>query len=386
MNGIPDSRRILIVTRNLPPLVGGMERLNWHMGQELAKMGEVCFVAPSGAAAEAPAGVRVNEVALNPLPRFLLTAQWSAWRTARRWRPDIVIAGSGLTAPAAWLAARSCGAMSAAYVHGLDMAIRHPVYRALWLPALRRMDRIIANSRATRELAMEAGVGKSRIRIVHPGVDLATDPPGASAIAAFRENYVQGAGPVLLSVGRLTRRKGLREFVTNVLPRIVSKRPDTVLLVIGDSPHRALRADPQTRESIQDAAQAAGVGKHIRFLGVITDRSKLATAYRAADVHVFPVQQIAGDPEGFGMVAIEAAAEGLPTVAYATGGIIDAVAEGRSGHLVPPGDSSRFAQAVLAVLDDPAMRASSAEFARRFAWPEFGRSMHDALENDERLA
>lgn len=386
MNGTPKARRILIVTRNLPPLVGGMERLNWHMGQELAKKGEVCFVAPSGTAAKAPPEVRVHEVALNPLPRFLLAVQWSAWRIARTWKPDIVIAGSGLTAPAAWMAAHSCGAMSAAYVHGLDMAVRHPLYRALWLPTLRRMDRIIANSRATRELALEADVSQTRIRIVHPGVDIAAHSPEPSLIKDFREKHARGAGPVLLSVGRLTRRKGLREFVTHVLPRIVAEHPETVLLVIGDAPDRALHAEAQTRESIQAAAEAAGIGEHIHFLGVITDRERLTVAYRAADVHVFPVQQIPGDPEGFGMVAIEAAAEGLPTVAYATGGIMDAVAEKQSGYLVPAGDSQKFAEAVLAVLDAPAMRASSAGFAKQFAWPEFGMSLHSALESNEKTA
>jgi hypothetical protein len=61
----------------------------------------------------------------------------------------------------ALLAARACGARTAAYVHGLDVVAPHPVYRALWLPALRRMDRVIANSAPTAELARKAGVAPS---------------------------------------------------------------------------------------------------------------------------------------------------------------------------------------------------------------------------------
>lgn len=383
MNSIPgiSPRRILIITRNLPPLVGGMERLNWHMAEELAINAEVRIVAPSGTAGMAPSNVRIQEVALNPLTRFLLSAQWQAYRIARTWKPDVILAGSGLTAPVAWVSARFCGAESAAYVHGLDIATRHPLYRALWLPALRRMDRVIANSRATRQLALDAGIENSRIAIVHPGTDLAQDPPGPAAVEQIRSDQTQGEGPVLLSVGRLTRRKGLREFVTDVLPQIVSARPGAMLLIVGDAPTDALHAESQTQESIQAAADAAGVGANIRFLGVITDRRRLAALYRSADVHVFPVQHIPGDPEGFGMVAIEAAAEGLPTVAYSTNGVVDAVSEGESGLLVPPGDSAGFARAVLELLDNPPSPSMVSKHAEKFSWAHFGEGLRAALDN-----
>lgn len=376
----PQNPRILIITRNLPPLVGGMERLNWHMAEELGKRADVRVIGPVGSAAIAPSNVQVHEIPLKPLPRFLLTALWAAWRIARTWHPHTVLAGSGLTAPPAWLAAHACGASSAVYVHGLDLAIRHPLYRALWLPAIRRMERVIANSRATERLAVDAGVDSSRIAIVHPGVDIPTQPPDESADSHFRAELGLADSPVLLSVGRLTRRKGLREFVTGVLPRIVAARPEVILLVVGDAPRQALSAEPQTQDSIQSAADDLGIGKNVRFLGVITDRERLATIYRAADVHVFPVQQIAGDPEGFGMVAIEAAAQGLPTVAYATGGVVDAVAPGQSGRLVPPGDGPAMVQAIEETLAErETLRGTCRAFAENFSWLRFGAAMADAL-------
>ena len=52
--------RILHITRNLPPLVGGMERLNWHIADELSRYGEVAVVGPEGAAARKPAGVELQ--------------------------------------------------------------------------------------------------------------------------------------------------------------------------------------------------------------------------------------------------------------------------------------------------------------------------------------
>ena len=100
----PARPRLLLVTRNFPPMWGGMERLNWHIAAELAKTFEVRVIAPAGAAQQAPAGVTVIEAPLKPLRRFLLRAASLARREARAWRPHIVLAGSGLTAPLAWWA------------------------------------------------------------------------------------------------------------------------------------------------------------------------------------------------------------------------------------------------------------------------------------------
>ena len=82
------------------------------------------------------------------------------------------------------------------------------------------------------------------------------------------------------------------------------------------------------------------------------------------------------------MVAIEAAAHGLPTVAFATGGIVDAVAEGQSGHLVAPNDYPALAQAALQILaDDPgAWQTRASAFAAQFAWPVMGQKLRDILQ------
>lgn len=378
------ARRVLIITRNLPPLVGGMERLNWHMASELSKIAEVRVVGPQGSAILAPEGIEVVEVPLKPVGVFLAVALRQARHVASHWKPDVILAGSGLTAPVVWWAARSCRAKTAVYAHGLDVAIKQPVYRNIWIPAIRCMGSVIANSSSTAALCRDVGVASTRVAIIHPGVEL---PQGLSdalktrnARDAFRERHRLGERPVLLSVGRLSARKGLREFVSEALPKIVAAHPDAILLIIGDAPSQALRASAQSHESIQAAADAAGVGCNLRFLGKVTDE-ELSAAYNAAEVHVFPVRDIPGDPEGFGMVAIEAAANGLPTVAFGAGGVVDAVSEGKSGHLVPPGDYSALAAAVNNLLDRGMdMRRSCMSFAARFAWPRFADALSEILE------
>lgn len=362
----------------MPPLIGGMERLNWHLADELNKRCDVCVIAPRGSRETAPNGVRTCEVQLRPLPRFLLASARAAVREARRWRPQTVVAGSGLTAPAAWLAARASGSSPCVYVHGLDLSVTNPLYRLLWLPVIRHMDKVFANSNYTRNLALEAGVKASRVAVVHPGVAMPETLPNTEAMEKFLAEHRLKQGSVLLSVGRLSIRKGLREFVTDVLPRIVAVAPNTCLVIAGGAPSDALYGGAQSPDSIQAAAESAGVGDRLRFLGHISDHDK-HIAYHVADVHVFPLREIRGDPEGFGMVAVEAAAYGLPTVAYASGGVIDAVADGVSGRLVPPGDESAFAAAVLEMLESPPSAESLRSFAQGFAWPTFGEKIADAL-------
>jgi phosphatidylinositol alpha-1,6-mannosyltransferase len=365
-----------------------MERLNWHMVAELAKYADVEVIGPIGSATMGPAGVLISEVPLVPLRSFLLGATFAAVARARRFRPHVVLAGSGLTAPVVLLASWIARATSVAYVHGLDLTAQHPVYQRLWIPALRRIQRIIANSRSTAALAAQVGIESTRIQILHPGVALPDVTSDTDEIARFRQKYNLDKKALLLSVGRLSRRKGLLEFVQQALPGIVAKRTDVMLLVVGDAPHDALNAQSQTSEDIRLAAAKSGVEDHVVFLGKISDQ-ELASAFRACDVHVFPIREMPNDPEGFGMVALEAAAHGVPTVAFATGGVVDAVSEGRSGHLVPPGDYSAFAWSVLDTLHGlGAMRESSREFAEQFNWTNFGRKLlacvAGAIETEDR--
>lgn len=377
------TERILIITRNLPPLVGGMERLNWHMADELSKYAEVKVIGPTGSAALKPEHVSLTEAPLKPLPLFLLVTLFKTLWLAIRWKPDVILAGSGLTAPITWLASKLCAARSAAYLHGFDITVKDKLYQRLWVPTFRKIDRIIVNSTPTKGLAFAAGIPERKISIVYPGVSLPEAPQPAESIKAFKEQHGLTDKKILLSVGRLTTRKGLREFVERALPNIVQAEPQAVLVVIGEAPKDSLGAGIQTIESIQAQAERFGVAGHIKFLGVITDKKLLATAYEAADVHVFPVRHIPDDPEGFGMVAIEAAAHRLATVAFATGGIVDAVQHGESGYLADKGSYSELSQYTLQLLQRPLNKAGIQSFAQSFAWEGFGLGVHEGLIQEE---
>lgn len=120
----------------------------------------------------------------------------------------------------------------------------HVVNRRFWLPFLGLLDGIIANSRATFARAERAGIASERIQMIHAGVTIREIEPEARS--RFRSAYGVGHRAMSLSVGRLTRRKGLKHFVTQVLPRIVQKKPTACLYIVGDVPKGAPMAEVKT--------------------------------------------------------------------------------------------------------------------------------------------
>lgn len=369
--------RLLFVTRNFPPLTGGMERLNHQAFVSLSASYRATLCGPEGASAFLPPGTDVCEIPLVPLWRFLAGGQLNALKLARRERPDVVYSGSGLTAPAALVAGRAVRARTVCYLHGLDIVADHPLYRHVFLPAIRRVDRIIVNSRHTAGLAQMAGVQAERIAIVNPGVELPDWTLRDDARERFRQLHGLGDRPLLLAAGRLTQRKGLAEFIRHALPAIREQIPDVLLLIVGSEATSALKHREGVEAGIRATISETAMAAHVRLLGAVDDGT-LSDAYFAADAMTFPVLDLPGDVEGFGMVAVEAAAHGLPTVAFAVGGVPDAVADGTSGWLVKSGDYHAFAGRVLAILSGTTP-SNSAQQCRRhaecFEWAAFGRKL-----------
>ena len=376
--------RALMISRNLPPLTGGMERLNLHAYLALRPRFQTAVCGPSGVGQFLEEGDAVAEVKVASLSRFLVACQWKSLRLALRLRPRLVYSGSGLTAPATLVAARSVGAQAVCFLHGLDIIANHPVYRRLFLPAIQRQDRILVNSHYTAALAKDAGVCANRIRVVHPGVELPDFSAREPTKLAFRERFGLGGRPFLLAAGRLTERKGLGPFIRNSLPEIIQHEPDAVFVVIGGEASQALQHRKGVMTDIRSAAKEVGLESQVRLLGSVPD-AELSQAYFAADVLVFPVLELPGDVEGFGMVAIEAAAHGLRSVAFRVGGVADAIADNVSGWLLEPGDYSGMSRTVIRALDLARARESAEELekvrqhAEGFRWEAFDRTLLEAL-------
>ena len=373
--------RVLLVTRNLPPLLGGMERLNKHLAEALLAYGQLTVIGPTGCSEHLPSGAKVIEMPAQPVSRFLFSSFLAAWMESKS-HFDFVFAGSGLTVPCVRLAARRSGALSVAYVHGLDLVAEHPLYKIVWRRQLRKLDYAIANSSNTANIAAELGVAVGKVEVIHPGVTIPTVDNATGR--KFRKAYGFGDRPILLSVGRLTERKGLSDFVRHTMPIIRKRFPDVLLLVVGNEAPAALAGSAiGGQQRIRDDAERLGLDRNLKIIGTLSDE-QLSWAYFAADVHVFPVKELAGDIEGFGMVAVEAAAHGLYTVAFAVGGVPDAVSNGVSGYLVDDGEYESMAERVCDALQlriSTGFSETATEFARRFEWRQFELRLHGLLDS-----
>jgi 1,2-diacylglycerol 3-alpha-glucosyltransferase len=172
---------------------------------------------------------------------------------------------------------------------------------------------------------------------------------------ALESKYPALAGKqILLFSGRIADEKDPK-FLIPVLADLLEKRDDIALVFAGDGPGR---------RHVESAARRRGIIGSCVFLGYI-DRSELALLYSSASVFVFPSKT-----ETLGLCTIEAMASGLPVVAIGEKGTRD-VMQGDHGGFMVPDDRRAFADAVLRLLEDPALRESkSAEavaWARRFA-------------------
>jgi D-inositol-3-phosphate glycosyltransferase len=199
------------------------------------------------------------------------------------------------------------------------------------------------------------------VEIVPPAVEHAFFAPGNRA-GARRAIGVPADAPLVLFVGRIQPLKA-PDLAIRALAALGPGRPDARLVIVGGA----------------SGSDGTGYASHVRTLAIevgVADRVQfvdpsphhiLASYYRAADVVIVPSRS-----ESFGLVALEAAACGVPVVASAVGGLLDVVIDGVTGLLVPGRDPADYGTALAGVLDDPvgaaAMGTAAAQEARTYTW------------------
>lgn len=369
-------KNALIITRNFPPLTGGMEKMLLYTYRALAERYGCRVVAPKGAGRFVREPQAASEVPLRPLPLFLAAAFIKAFFSCLRQRPGVIVAGSGLVAPIAVALARIFGAKAVTIVHGLDLIVENVIYQKVFVPFIRRSDCVMANSTNTRALAVAKGVTPDRLTIIHPGVELDCGRDHGKS-TGFRDRFAADKVKILLSVGRLMPRKGLAEFIEKSFVNIIRQVPEARLAIIGGEPADALNRKGAEVERIRLLIARHGLEGKVLLLGRVSDEV-LLDAYRESDLFVFPVIETPGDVEGFGMVAVEAAAHGLPVVAFHAGGIGDAVQDGQSGFLVAPGNYEQLTKVIVACLQSPEKgidRQDCLRHAEKFSWQHFGEKL-----------
>ena len=210
------------------------------------------------------------------------------------------------------------------------------------IPRAYRRSAFHAISESTRDDLVARGIAPSRVKVIHPGVDLVTYTP--------RPGLDRTPRPSFLYVGRLQRYKGVGTALA-ALAIARRARPDLVLDIAGTGNDRA---------RLEGLARSLGVTEAVRFHGFVTLDDKLRL-FRTTWAHVFPSVK-----EGWGMTVIEAAACGTPSIASNSPGLRDSVRDGETGYLVPHGDAEPLARRMLELADNPGLVNRLGRQARAF--------------------
>jgi glycosyltransferase involved in cell wall biosynthesis len=338
---------VLFITRKHPPSIGGMQKLSQSLTVEVGKL------APTTTISWGHGTIFLPFFLCYALLRALVTIPFNR-------RIQVVHLSDALLAPLGLLLKTLYHVPVVVTVHGLDITFDNAFYQWIVPRCLRHMDRLICVSSYTRDQCLRRGVPADLCDVIPNGVNMSEftcnfSEDGDATVRALAGRRLEGR-KALLTVGRLIERKGVVHFLDAILPRVLAACPDTCYLIVGEGP---------LREVIETRIASLHLEDHVVLLGQVDDAA-LKAAYHLAALFVMPNVPVPNDIEGFGLVALEAGAAERYVVASRLDGIPEAVVASENGDLVDPGDTRAFADAVIRLLGDDALRAERGRRAREF--------------------
>jgi len=388
-------RRVCVLSVHTSPLeqagtgdAGGMNVYVVETATRMARRGVAVEIFTRATSSEQPPvaalapGVLVRHVAAGPfeglgkndLPSQLCAFTAGVLRAEARHEPgyyDVIHSHYWLSGQVGWLARDRWGVPLVHSAHTLarvkNAALAEgdepePMVRVIGEDqVVAEADRLISNTEEeARQLVELYHADPQRTVTIPPGVDLGRFRPGSRATARVQLGLARDA-LVLAFVGRIQPLKGpdvLLRAAAELIRRDPTMRERLVVLVAG-GPSGSGLAEPT---ALHELAAALGISGNMRFLP--PQGAGLVEVYRAADVVAVPSHN-----ESFGLVALEAQACGTPVVAARVGGLPVAVADGRSGLLVPGHRAEEWADALRAAIGrrDELGEAAVAH-ARAFSW------------------
>jgi glycosyltransferase involved in cell wall biosynthesis len=234
-------------------------------------------------------------------------------------------------------------------------------YVYLWelaIPFVYRQVQFEVISESTGEDLVARGIPRHHIEVVHCGIDRGLYRPGGRRDPA----------PLVLYLGRLKKYKRV-DFLLNAMMMVKERVPGARLILVGGGDHL---------ETLRRDAERLGLSETVSFRGYVSDQEKVDYLQRA---------HVVANPspkEGWGLTGVEANACGTPVVASDSPGLRDSIAAGESGLLVPHGDVSALADAIVSLLVDEDLNrklsAGAVEWAKRFSWDEAALRTRELIE------
>lgn len=343
-----------------------MERLSFELLEELAKQPDIALTVITRQGTS-----RLGAVAflLTSLPRTLAAARGA----------DVVHLGDPVLALHGWLIRKLFHKPIAVTIHGLDVTYANPVYQ-LYLKLFGQFDLCLPISQYAQQLLKESGIRNQESRVITPGVhDRYFNPSiNRDQLAKLLQkstNYnLSPTTSVLLTTGRLVKRKGHAWFIENVLPHL----PNTVYVIAGDGPEKQ-RLEEMAAETSPDRAESKVI-----LLGRVSDED-LKVLYNTVDAFIQPNITVEGDAEGFGLVLLEASLCQRPVFAANLDGISAAIHNGKNGRLLPAQEAASWITALSATPQEVAPSTRAYTLAN-FGWPAQAQKYMAELRNTSKMA
>jgi len=334
--------KILFISRAYPPIIGGMENQNYELVRHLSEIADMKIIA--------------NRRGKKFLPIFLPYVSIRSLFLIRKF--DILLLGDGVLGIVGFLVKLFYGSRKkvVCVCHGLDLTYPFWLYRRLWMekfiPAL---DKLIAVGNETIRQGVKRGIPEEKFVFIPNGIS-----PNQHIGNYSRSDLEQIIGEklegkkIILTSGRLAKRKGVAWFVRNVIPRLAE---NIVYVVLGSGPDK---------NNITSAVQEKKLYDRVKILGYRPDEVR-DICFNTADVFVQPNIKIPGDMEGFGISVIEATTCKLPVIVSDLEGLKDAIKDRENGFLVESGNAEAWAKKINKLLADDDFQHRFGEKARRYA-------------------
>jgi phosphatidylinositol alpha-1,6-mannosyltransferase len=238
-------------------------------------------------------------------------------------------------------------------LHGSEVNLSNKLLRAFTHTSISKFKTIISVSTFTQSLLPQSILENAeRLRVIPNGLD--------KSDFIFKNNIELKGLPALLTVGHVSPRKGQHRLI-KALPLLIEKFPQIHYHIVGR---------PINQKVLESLAMDLGVESHVTFHGSVKQHQDLWNFYRAADIFVLlSKNQHNGDVEGFGIVALEANACGIPVLGAKYCGVEEAVKHKESGYLVDGDSVDEILAGIQFCLNNKVLlKEQSVEWSEQHAW------------------
>ena len=370
-------KKTLLLTENFPPKEGGSGRWFWELYSRLPN-DKVLIVAndtPEGREFDKTHELDIVRIELESTEWGLASTKGLGfyWETIRKVLKLIKEHGieevhcgrvipEGVIARALKLLA---GARYNCFVHGEDVetAATSREHSLLVKNVCKNASMLICNSENTANIVRKLGFDSgSKCEVLHPGVDTSRFEVAAPD-TSFRQKMGWSGKRVLLTVGRLQRRKG-QDFLIKSMPALLKEFPDLFYAVVGRG---------ECYDELISLVDQHKLHDNVCVYPDMDDEA-LIKCYQQCDIFILPNRTIDNDIEGFGMVLVEAQVCGKPVIAGDSGGTRETMNIGKTGHIIDCSSTENLLKELSPILRNREIvdgEVDIADYAKnRFNWDQ----------------